>query len=49
MDNIQDIESFRVRRMKVGERAWFGVESKTFEILVELSKGKLFGVITERG
>ncbi|RVW67642.1 hypothetical protein CK203_063060 [Vitis vinifera] len=34
--------------MKVGGRAWFGVESKSFEILVELSKGKLFG-FGERG
>ncbi|KAL6322405.1 hypothetical protein AAG906_007959 [Vitis piasezkii] len=35
--------------MKVGGRAWFGIESKSFEISVELSKGKWTGVITERG
>ena len=35
--------------MKVGGRAWFGIESKSFKISVELSKGKLFGVITKRG
>ena len=38
-----------LNEMKVRGRAWFGIESKSFEILVELSKGKLFGVITERG
>ena len=35
--------------MNVGGRAWFGIESKSFEISVELSKGKLSGVIIERG
>ena len=35
--------------MKVGRRACFGIESKSFEISVELSKGKWTGVITERG
>ena len=35
--------------MKVGGRAWYGIESKSFEISVELFKGRWTGVIIERG
>lgn len=35
--------------MKVGGRAWFRIESKSFKISMELFKGKLSRVTTERG
>ena len=34
--------------MRVGGRAWFGIESKSFKISMELFKGKLSKVIIER-
>ena len=30
-------------------RVWFGIESKSFKILVDFFKGKISGVIIERG
>ncbi|RVW74531.1 hypothetical protein CK203_053789 [Vitis vinifera] len=35
--------------MGIGGNVWFGIESKSFEISVESLKGKISGVITERG
>lgn len=32
-----------------GGKCWFGVESKSFEISLELVKGKAVGKIVERG
>ena len=33
----------------MGGKAWFGIESKSFEVLTESARGKFSGVITERG
>ena len=33
----------------LGGICWFGVESKTFEISLELGKGKMVGKIVEKG
>ena len=35
--------------MKPGGRCWFGVEKKTFEIIIEEQKGRVRGKICERG
>ncbi|RVW87132.1 Uncharacterized protein, chloroplastic [Vitis vinifera] len=42
--SIHDTET-----MKPGGRCWFGVEKKTFEIIIEEQKGRVRGKICERG
>lgn len=39
----------KISFMGIGGNVWFGIESKSFEISVEFLKGKISGVITERG
>ncbi|RVW19568.1 hypothetical protein CK203_115098 [Vitis vinifera] len=34
--------------VSLGDKCWFGVESKTFEILVDEAKGKVLGTVCER-
>lgn len=35
--------------MMFGGKGWFKIESKSFEISVDFSEGKIFGVITGQG
>ena len=40
--------SSEVREGLKGGKCWFAVESKTFEISIEVARGKLRGIILER-
>ena len=43
------MEEAKVKKISPGGRCWFGVESKSFELLLESVNGKVAGKIAERG